>query len=340
MGCGSALTNPTGERTKADWKRAADGIGLAGVAVFLLLNTTGVLPWSFWFDAIALWPLLIMSAGVKIAFEKTKAPWLVLLGPAIVLGGLAWVATGARPDVEVGPWKAEGPLPRPEGATRVQLDLKLFGSRLQVAARDLEQGALADARSIERLSSASLEVKREDETAHVRLDASERHGVVILPGRKQRWELGVSTELPLRYGLDGAMVRSRFDLAQSRFEGGRLNGVFLITELTLPAVDAPVQLGLNGVFNVLRVSVPEGTPVRVKGTGFPFNLIKRRVVGEAGRQGYEIRLDGIFNAVAVDTRRSVRPEAPPASAPAGERPKPEAEPGTPAPPAPPAPVRG
>ncbi len=343
MGCGSAVTNPAGERPKADWKRAADGIGLAGVAVFLLLNTTGALPWSFWFDALALWPLLIMSAGVKIAFEKTRAPWLVMLGPAIVLGGLAWVATGARPDVEAGPWKAAGPLPRPEGATRVKLDLKLFGSRLKVAARDLEQGALADARSIERQSNASLEVKREGETAHVRLDASERHGVVILPGRRQRWELGVPSELPLRYGLDGVLVRSSFDLARSRFEGGRLNGVFLITQLTLPAVDAPVKLGLNGVFNVLRVSVPEGTPVRIRGTGLPFNLIKRRVVGDAGRTGYEIQVDGILNAVAVDTRRSTRPEAPEASPPAAKRPKPEAEPGTPAPPAAPAPaapVRG
>ncbi len=337
MGCRDAVTNPTGERTKADWKRAADGIGLAGVSIFLLFNTTGALPWSFWLDAIALWPLLIMSAGVKIAFEKTKAPWLVLLGPAIVLGGLAWLAIGARPDVAVGPWKSEGPLPRPEGATRVRLDLDLFGSRLQVVSRELEAGALADARSIERLASASLEVKREDETAHVRLDSGTRHGVVVLPGRKQRWELGVPSALPLSYGLRGAMVRSRFDLTHSRFEGGGVNGVFLVTQLTLPAVAAPVKLSLNGVFNALRVNVPEGTPVRVRGTGFPFNLVKRRVVGEPGRPGYEIHVDGIFNAVNIDTRRSSPAEAPATPDPAPERPKPEAVPETPAPPAP---VRG
>ena len=76
-----AEAHVSGGPPKADWKRAADGIGMAGIAVFLLLNTTGVLPWSFWIDAIALWPLLIMSAGIKIAFEKTRAPWLVLLGP-------------------------------------------------------------------------------------------------------------------------------------------------------------------------------------------------------------------------------------------------------------------
>ena len=87
----------TGDRPRADWGKAAEGIQLAGFAVFLLLNTTGALPWSFWLDAIALWPVLVMSAGVKIAFEKSRAPWLLLLRPVLVLGALAWLASGNRP---------------------------------------------------------------------------------------------------------------------------------------------------------------------------------------------------------------------------------------------------
>jgi hypothetical protein len=147
---------------------------------------------------------------------------------------------------------------------------------------------------------------------------------VVLPGRWQRWELGVPTELPLTYELKGAMVRSRFDLKRARFEGGRVNGVFLATQLTLPAPAAPVTLRLNGVFNMLRLNVPEGTPVRVRGTGFPFNAIKRRVVGNPELPGYEVSVDGIFNAVDISTRKldpaetapeaAVPPEAPPATA--------------------------
>jgi hypothetical protein len=210
----------------------------------------------------------------------------------------------------------------------VKLDLEMFGSRLQVVSRELEAGALADARSIERLASASLEVKREDDTAHVRLDSGTKGGVVVLPGRRQRWELGVPSELPLDYELRGVMVRSSFDLTQSRIEGGRINGAFLITRLTLPAVESPVKLRLEGAFNVLRVSVPQGTPVRVRGTGFPFNLVKRRVLGDPERPGYEIQVDGVFNAVAVDPR------------PAPPEPRPPAEAPPPAPPAPRGPVRG
>jgi hypothetical protein len=319
---------------RADWGRAADGIFYIGIAVFLLMNTTGALPWSFWLDAIPLWPLLIVSAGAKLAFERTRMPWLVLLGPAVVLGGLAWTATGAAPEPRAAEWKSEGPLPRPEGAQRVKLALKLAASRILVEGRELEAGALADASSIQRSPSNRLEVKREGDTAELRLETGSMSGIAFLPGRRQRWQLGVPTELPLEFDLNGAGVRSRFELTKSRVEGGQVNGVFLATSVALPAPAEPVKLRLKGVFNLLRVSVPEGTPVRVQGTGFPFNLLKRRVVGDASRPGYEIKLDGIFSAIAIDVRKPPKGDGKaPAEAPTtGEKPPAEALP-TPEPPA-------
>jgi len=68
------------ERPRADWGRAADGIQMAGFAVFLLLNTTGVLPWSFWLDAISLWPVLIIAAGLTF-LETVANPYATVLGP-------------------------------------------------------------------------------------------------------------------------------------------------------------------------------------------------------------------------------------------------------------------
>ena len=316
MGCRATSTTLPGQPPRVDWKRAADGIGLCIFASFLLLNTTGVLPWSFWFDAIALWPLLIMSAGITIAFEKTRAPWLVLFGPAIVFAGLAWVASGARPDVPLGPWKSEGPLLRPEGTERAKLDFELFGSRLTVEAREIEHGTLADARSIERWANTRLEVDRQGGTARLRLVASGHGGIVILPGHKQLWDVGVPSELPLSIELHGAMARSQFDLARGRIEGGTIDGAFLATELTLPAPAEQVRLVQKGAFNALRLIVTEGTPVNVHGAGFPFNLGKRRVAGAPGRAGYEIQLDGAFSAISIETRpEHPKPEAEPAPSP-------------------------
>ena len=329
MSCSTTAVDETGRPLKADWNKAGEGIFLSGLAIFFLLNTTGFVPWSFWLEAIPLWPLLIVSAGIKMTFEKTRMPWMVLLGPAVVLAGLAWVATGATFDVTDGKWTSEGPLPRPEGARHVKLDLDLLASRLHVEGRELDEGALADARSIERLANTKLAVSRDGDTATLRLDSTTKGSIAWLPGRRERWQLGVPTDIPVNFDLHGAMVRGRFDLAKSRVEGGHVNGAFLATRVTLPPVEETVKLRLNGVFNVLRVSVPSGTSVRLKGTGFPFNMMKRRAVGDASKPGYEITVDGIFNAVAVEVRSATEKppaEAPPASPAPEASPSPKAEP--------------
>jgi hypothetical protein len=344
MSCSATEVDGSGRPLKADWNKASDGIFLSGLAVFFLLNTTGVVPWSFWLDAIPLWPLLIVSAGVKMTFEKTRMPWMVLLGPGIVLGGLAWVANGATFEVTSGNWTSEGPLPRPEGAKHVMLDLDLIGSRLNVEGREIEEGAIADARSMERLANTKLAVNRDGDTATLRLDSRKNGGVAFLPGRRQRWQLGVPTDIPVSFDLRGLMVRGRFDLAKSQVEGGKVHGVFLATRLALPPTDEPVKLRLEGVFNILRISVPQGTPVRVKGTGFPFNFLKRRIVGDPDKPGYEIQVDGIFNGIALDVRKPPKPEeakpgeTPPVEASPAEAPPAEAPPASPAPTASPAPA--
>lgn len=306
-------------RPPADWGRAAEGIQMAGIALFLLLNTTGVLPWSFWLDALSLWPVLIMSAGLKLAFERSRVPWLLLLGPALVLGSLTWLASGAQADLPVGPWQGETK-PRPASVSRLRLTTNLAGSRLRVTAGDLDPALLVDARSVARPENARVEVSEQDGVGRVQLKGGWRKGV-SLP-RKQRWDLLLSAAVPVALDLHGVGVRSTVDLSRGGVEDGRVDGVFLGTELRLPAPERPVKLVLNGVFNTLHLTVPRGVPVRVEGAGFPFNAVERGVKGSAGAPGYDLKVSGIFSAVTVTA------EDGPAAAPAS-RPKPEAEPPTP-----------
>jgi hypothetical protein len=327
-----AATQPA--RPNADWARAAEGIQLAGIAVFLLMNTMGVLPWSFWVDAIALWPVLIMSAGVRIAFEKTRAPWLLLIGPVLVLGSLAWVASGSRLDVATGPWQQQR-VARPEGTSNVELAADLFGTRLQVeSAANLPRATLVDGRSLSGDAGARIAVEKRDDDAQVRLKGGHPR-VFFLPGRRQRWELQFPAELPLRFRVNGVMVRSRIDLSRGSFTGGRLEGVFLATDLRLPTPSAPQRIKVGGVFNSLTLTVPEGTPVRVHGPGLPFNALDRGGAGTPGRPGYEVNVEGIFTAVDVLTEPAPADASPTPAAPAKAeaepsataRPRPEAEQG-------------
>jgi hypothetical protein len=340
-----ASATPGAGRTGADWARAAEGIQMAGFAVFLLLNTMGYLPWSFWLDAIALWPLLVMSAGVRIAFERTRARWLVLLGPAIILGGLAWLASGARPEAApTGPWHPEG-ADRPAGVERVELDAKLVGARLRVtSATDLPPGRLVDGGSIAGHDTTRLDADADGTVARVHLNAGGRHGLVFLPRAKERWDLRLPAELPLSLRIRGAGVSGTLDLTAGGIEGVQTDGVFIRVEARLPAPRQPTEIRMNGVFNSLSLVVPEGIPVRVHGAGLPVNAVDRGVRGTEGRAGYDVRVQGLFSAVDLRTDSSISPEPPPAVAspqPAAPSSRPPAEaPGPPSPPERPRPEAG
>ncbi len=335
MSCCGATPGP--ERTGADWARAAEGIQLAGIAVFLLLNTTGFLPWSFWLDAIALWPLLIMSAGIRVAFEKTRARWLVLAGPALILGGLAWVASGARPEPPAGPMRPEV-AERPEAVERVELEVKLAAARLRVTAvTQMPPGRLVDGGSIARHDKTRLETEADGTLARVRLEGGQ-HGAMFLPRPRQRWDLRLPADLPLRVRLAGAGVGGDLDLTAGSFEGLQTNGVFIGVEARLPAPRQETEIRMNGVFNSLSLVVPEGTPVRVQGPGLPFNAVDRGTRGKEGRPGYDVHVQGIFSAVDVRTDRGIPREPPPLpSPPPGAAKAPSAPPVRPPAEAPPVP---
>jgi hypothetical protein len=331
-----ATATPGAERTGVDWPRAAEGIQMAGFAVFLLLNTMGYLPWSFWLDAIALWPLLVMAAGIRIAFDRTRARWLVLAGPALILGGLAWLASGARPEPPAGPWQPEA-ASRPEGVERVDLDAKLVGARLRVTTtRDLPPGRLVDGGSIAGHDTTRLETDTDGSVARVHLNAGEKHGIVFLPRAKERWDLRLPAELPLHVLVRGAGIGGTLDLTSGTLDGLQIRDVFISVDARLPAPRVDTEIKMNCVFSSLKLTVPEGIPVRVHGAGLPFNAVDRGVKGVEGRPGYDVQLEGIFSAVDVRTDRAISPDPPPLPAsppPVAPSGRPPAE--APAPPSPP-----
>jgi hypothetical protein len=265
-----------------------------------------------------------MSAGLKIAFEKSRAPWLLLLGPVLVLGSLGWLASGRRPEGPIGPWEAEK-VSRPEGARSVDFDAALVGARLRLAfATDLPADRLVDGRSISNRETTRLESREDKGVAHVRIDSGKRHGVVFLPRPRERWDLRLPADLPARIRVKGAGVGGDLDLTASAFERVQVDGVFIGVAARLGAPRRSTEIQINGVFNSLALVVPEGTPVRVHGPGLPFNAVDRGVAGIEGRPGYDVSVQGIFSAVEVRTDGAISPEPPPAPLPSPDPPPAEA----------------
>jgi hypothetical protein len=200
-------------------------------------------------------------------------------------------------------------VPRAEGANRLTLRAALASSRIDVAARSLDATALVDGRQGSRANKAGVETKLKGDEAKVTLLGGNHGWDAIRPGRLSRWELGVPQALPLKIDLDGAMIGARFDLAQGTIEGGSFDGAFLGLDLHLPRPKALVKLEIHGVFNMVDVFVPSGTPVRVHGPGFPFNLVDRGAGDpkDPATPGYEVTFAGVFSRVGVNEEDAVAP---------------------------------
>ena len=280
------------------WWRVAQGLQLAGFGVFMLLTTQGLLPWSFWAEAASFWPVLLVGAGLRLVFERSRAPWGVLLSPLVVIGTLAWVAreAGAAPP---GDWVSRS-VARPERAERWTLATRLAAARVDLQTAALPEGLLAEGRSVSRNGRGRLELRRPGPEPWVRLDGGRGESVAFGPPRRQLWELRLTQALPVGLDLEGAFLGGRLDLAGGRLTEAEVDGVFNDFELRLPRPLADVSLRLKGVFNGLRLVVPAATPVRVRTEG-PFNQVDRdRVISPGAGPGYDLRVEGVMNRVVVE----------------------------------------
>jgi hypothetical protein len=282
---------------RTDWRRLADGALLIGLGVFVLLNTTGHLPWTFWYDALTLWPILLVTAGLRIAVDRTRFAWLMILGPIVVLGTLAGVA-GGRLDNAPGPWQPVAS-ERPADATRLTLRAALASSRIDVASGAGD--ALVEGRQGSRANQARVETRVENGEATVKLVPGGEGWDFVRPGRQSRWELEVPDTLPLKIDLDGAMIGARYDLTRGQLEGATIDGAFIGIDLHLPKPTQRVKLQIHGVFNMVDVFAPPGTPVRVHGPGFPFNLVERGSGNpkDPATPGYDVEFGGVFCRIGV-----------------------------------------
>ncbi|MCG6925517.1 MAG: hypothetical protein LJF30_09420 [Acidobacteria bacterium] len=310
-------------RTRTDWGRVADGVGLAGLGVFLLAATVRGLPDGFWIDAVSFWPVLLVSAGIRIVFEKTSLAAGMVLGPLVVLGTLFWLAWGDRPEpLPPGEW-LKVTAERPQNAESARVEAEVAGVQVGLETRSLGSRLLVEGRVASREGSPHLDV--DDHEGRLDLRLRGRQGGFIIAGtRREVWDLGVTDSLPLDFDLSGAFVRGDLDLRRGWVTGSKVSGAFNAWTFRLPPPSQRVRIHFQGAFSTFDVKVPEGTPVRYDGPGFPLVWGDRGSTQEgigADAPGYEIELEGAFSVVNIG-------EGPP---PEGGWPAPRTSPETPDP---------
>lgn len=282
--------------TGADWGRISSGIFWIGIGTFLLLNTTGTLPWSIWLDALAYWPVLLVLAGVRLLVNRSRYPWLALLSPLVMLGTLTLVALGA---------------PRGPSGDRIGIHAErgaaterwLLGGTVVFSAVDLQAGSLPEDRllagTVVSRGDPSVRTTQSGAETRVRLRGAKRGPVVLVPGPDERWELTLADDLPLELDLELAFDRGEFDLSQIDVTGIDLQGAFNDLRLHLGTPSSNVRVNVEGAFNALTLVVPEDVPVYPNTDGF-LNLVdRRRDRPPTGGPGYRLRVQGAFSRTVV-----------------------------------------
>jgi hypothetical protein len=295
-----ADTDAPGPRT--DWGRVADGVGLAGLGVFFLVATTRGLPDGFWVQAVSFWPVLLVSAGIRIVFEKTAWAAGMVLGPVVVVGALFWLAWGHQPKpLPPGEWH-EVAVEKPKGTERARVEAELAGVQLNLEARSLGPTLLVQGRAASRDGTPRVDLNERDDEADLRLRGRDG-GFTILGMRREVWELGLADSLPLKLDLSGAFIRGAIDLRPGQVDGAKVRGAFNSWTFRLPPPSQRVRIHFQGAFSTFDVKVPEGTAVHYDGPGFPLVWLDRGPARDAigeGEPGYEVVLEGAFSVVNIE----------------------------------------
>jgi hypothetical protein len=278
-----------------------------GCGLFLLLNTTGNLPWSFWLRLVPLWPVCLIAVGLRLVFERSRLPVGILLSPVLVLATMFWVALSGPPATS---W-ARGILnlraEMPEEIQRWSLEGNLAYGDLELTSRPLAEGTLVEGEATTGRGKPQLRTSSGRSLARVRFRQYEGDHISILGEKWCGWRLRLAEGLPLSLDLKLALVDGRLDLRTASFTGIDLDGAFNSLSLRLGRPERDVLIRLEGAFTGYHLQVPDGVPVRIQTDGV-MNIISGSQAGTG--PGYRIRVRGAFNRLDIERQG----EAPQSSA--------------------------
>jgi len=287
------------------WRRMSRGLLLAGFGVFLLLTTTGFLPRFFWLNALRFWPVLLIGLGVRLVFERSRAPWAILLSPLLILGTMTWVAA-ATPEPWTGSWDTVR-VDRPDTAGKWRLRGRMVFASVDLAARPLEESLLVTGRTA---GMGPGVVTSRDWSRGMTVDLDgDVHGWIWpdAGARSRRWELELSDRDPVSLDFDVAFARGTLDFESATVPDVGLDGAFNDLTLRLGTPESPSRIDLDGAFNRIELVVPPGTPISVRTDGL-LNLVRgRERRGRTAGPGWILNVEGAFNRIVVRYDAAGRP---------------------------------
>jgi hypothetical protein len=314
------------------YKALSLGITLICIGAVLLMNTLGRLGWGVWFDLLRLWPLLLISVGIRSIFLPTRLHALSLLGPLLVIAGavltVSWYrgrAAAGLEDLERG--RAVGiDCPGPLRDVPARLHLVASAGRMSIVSSPSSGGGEEPVPAPGGGLTGTLHYAGDEPVwacsnegdMWLGAEGGESSLRVILPFGPRRALWNAQLSCPGRVFVRGDLVAASTLLDLRAFDLDRvdLDLAASSTRLMLGAPRRPVDVRLEGAAANLDITLPAGTCYTLarervfnvlKGTALPSGRRReRRLTADAckGQDSksprYEFRMELPFTTVRLD----------------------------------------
>lgn len=279
---------------------------LIGLGVLFLLDNLGVQTIDFWNLIFRLWPLLLIAVGIDLLVGR-RSPWGWLISLVLILavfaGGYLLYTRAETTGVSVGGIQVAQPL---EGAKEATVSLKPGVAFLNLAGSDdttnLVLGTVALYRGLE----LGRDVTRVGDNLNLTLGTEGTAGVFVPLnlGRSLRWDLTLTTEIPIRLELELGVGDSDIDLSGIQLTGLDIQmGVGQVT-VVLPETGR-FEAEVDGAVGSLTIIVPKGMETRVR---FDTGIASRQVPSSFKRSGETFAspgYDGAENRVDLQVKQAI-----------------------------------
>jgi len=250
--------------------RVFEGLSTVVIGVLLLGNTTGVLPWSVWWDLLTLWPVLLVVIGINLIGKALGQTWLRIVSQMISIAVLVYVgALAYGTGGGMRPWALSwGDTQSYEYEERLgNTDEASFTLNAGSGQIDISGGAsgLISAQGDTPFGDPRFDVDRSGSSADVQLTLGEGSHVFIPGTAGTLADVRLSDDVVWDIRLETGASQLDADLSDVKVESldvqtGVTDAVITLGEPTEgDSVPVDVQAGVSSV----TIRVPEGVAARV-----------------------------------------------------------------------------
>ncbi|MDP2211256.1 MAG: hypothetical protein Q8J63_05945 [Candidatus Aquicultor sp.] len=275
-----------------DFSKPLDGILIGTIGVVLLYNTLDIVPYRFWLELIALWPVLIIALGFSILGGVTRNRFIAALPTLIIIAtllfALFYVDGPLRPRIELTSVnKSRDAIP---GVKTGEATIDFSVGELDIGSTgmlyDLNAREFGDERG------PQIDFSRSD--GKVEIELKSRDDVHFYKWDEQRvWNLMLSKDIDWRLKVDAGVSDSDLDLSELDVSSVDIDGGVGSIRVRIGdksrRVDAKIDTGVSEC----RIMVPKSSGVRLsldRGlSAVDFRDIDLNKISENGLTVYETK---------------------------------------------------